>query len=145
MGELSKGKKRKGGNLGKKDVECWGCGKKGHFCNKCPDHATKDNKKGKSLSQNAVNAVASDEEGAWAAEEVAEDDWFCVDDEEDLIEGESCEEVVELGDTSEIVLVAEDSTKPREVVELYDSGCTNHISPYCDHFENFQNIVPQKF
>ena len=75
-----------------------------------------------------------------------EDDWFCVDDDEDVvIEGENCEEVEELGDTSEVALVMVYSAKPREVTELYDSGCTNHISPYRDHFENFQNIVPQKF
>ena len=30
-------------------------------------------------------------------------------------------------------------------MELYDSGCMNHISPYRDHFKNFQAIAPQKF
>ena len=76
VGESSKGKKGKG--KGKKDVECWGCGKKGHFRNRCPE--PKEDKKPKQGAANA--AVSDDEEGAWAAEEVAEADWFCVDDEE---------------------------------------------------------------
>ena len=60
--------------------------------------------------------------------------------------GEACEEVIELGDTSGIALVALNSVKSGGVVtELYDSGCTNHISPYRDRFINFQSIVPRKF
>jgi hypothetical protein len=136
-GETSKGKK--GFKRSRKDVECWNCGNKGHFSNKCPE--PKKEKKGKS-SENSANAVATEEEGAWAAEEVEEHDWFCMDDDEVEIEGEMREEVEELGDTSGIVLVALDSAKPGGVAELYDSGCTNHISPYRDHFQNFENIVP---
>ena len=143
VGESSKGK-GKGKGKGKKDVECWGCGKKGHFRNKCPD--AKEDKKPK---QGAANtAVSDDEEGAWAAEEVAEVDWFCMDDDEVVdevgSEGELREEVglTELGDTSGIALVALDSAKPSGSVELYDSGCTNHISPYRDRFINFRSIVP---
>ena len=44
-----------------------------------------------------------------------------------------------------IALVAVNSAKPGAMSELYDSGCTNHISPYRDRFENFENIVPRKF
>ena len=101
-GELSSGKKRRG----KRNIECWNCGKKGHFSNKCPDPKVDKNSKGKS-SENTANAVASDEEGAWAAEEVMERDWFSLDEVEDEveIEGESCEEVVEIGDTSGLALV----------------------------------------
>ena len=138
-GESSKGKKGKGK---KKEVECWNCGEKGHYRNKCP----KPQKEKGKPTQDTANAVASDEEGAWAAEEAEEDDWFSVDDEEVVSEGEVCEEVIELGDTSGIALVALNSAKSGGVVtELYDSGCTNHISPYRDRFINFQSIVPRKF
>ena len=142
VGESLKGKKGK--REGKKDVECWGCGKKGHFHNKCPD---KEDKKPK---QGVTNAAASDEEeGAWAVEEVVEVDWFCMDDDEVVdevgSEGELQAEVelTELGDTSGIALVALNSRKPDgSVVELYNSGCMNHISPYCDCFVNFKDIIP---
>ena len=46
---------------------------------------------------------------------------------------------------SGVALVALDSTVPEGLVELYDLGCLNHISPYCDCFENFETIVPRKF
>ena len=110
-GETLKGKKRKG----KKDVECWNCGKKGHFSNKCPDPQVNKKNKGKS-PENTANAAASDEEGAWAAEEVDEGDWFSVDDDEDESEGELCEVVIELGNTSGIALIALNSAKPGGVV-----------------------------
>ena len=99
------------------------------------------------MSENTANAVVSNEEGAWAAEEVMERDQFSLDEVEDEveIEGESCEEVVQIGDTSGLALVALDSAKPGETAKLYDSRCTNHISPYCDRFENFENIIPRKF
>ena len=47
--------------------------------------------------------------------------------------GEACEEVIELGDTSGIALVALNSVKSGGVVtELYDSGCTNLPIPQDD-------------
>jgi hypothetical protein len=144
-GESWKGKGRKG--KGKKDVDCWNCGEKGHFSNKCPKPKVDKKSKASTSTANAA-ANVSDEEGAWAAvEEVEAADWFCVDEEEAgvEIEGECCEVVRDLGDTSGIALVVQDSTKSGGIAELYDSGCTNHISPYRDHFENFQAIVPRKF
>ena len=139
VGESSKGKKGKG----KKNVECWNCGEIGHFSNKC--QKPKVDKKSKPTASTA-NAAVSDEEGEWAAEEVAEDDWFCLDDEdvEVEIEGECCE-VKDFGDTSGVALVVLDSAKSGAMTELYDSGCTNHISPYRDRFENFETIIPWKF
>ena len=76
----------------KKNVECWGCGKTGHFKNKCPNP-----KNDEKTTKAAANTVVSDkEEGAWAVIEVAKANWFCVDDEVDEVEveGES-EELVE--------------------------------------------------
>ena len=124
------------------NVECWGCGKMGHFKNKCPNP-----KKDEKTTKAAANAVVSDEEeGAWAAIEVAEADWFCVDDEVDEVgvkgESEEAVETAELGDTSGVALVALNSAAPEGLVELYDSGCSNHISPYRDRFENFKTIIP---
>ena len=143
-GQKGKGKGRKG--KGKKDVECWNCGEMGHFSNKCTKPKVDKKSKASTSTANAA-APTSDEEGAWVMEEVVDVVWFCVDDDEEgvEIEGERCVEVMEFGDTSGIALVAVDSIKSGGVAELYDSGCTNHISPYRDHFENFQSIVPRKF
>lgn len=27
--------------------------------------------------------------------------------------------------------------------ELYDLGASHHMSPYCDHFENYVSIIPK--
>src|ERR1700678_1351900 len=150
-GEAAKGKKWNG----KKGVECWNGGEKGHFRNKCPKP-----KQERKSGQGSANAVASDvEEGAWAAAEVVDEedsvaevedvDWFCVDEEdkgEVGVEVETApEKEMELGDTSGIALIALNSAKSEGLAQLYDSGCTNHISPYRDRFINFKSIVPRKF
>src|SRR5271168_4942774 len=147
VGESSKGKGKGRKGKGKKDVDCWNCGETGHYSNKCPKPKVDKKSKPSTSTANAA-ANVSDEEGAWAAvEEVEAADWFCMDEAEAgvEIEGECCEVVRELGDTSGIALVVQDSTKSGGVAELYDSGCTNHISPYRDRFENFQSIAPRKF
>jgi hypothetical protein len=35
--------------------------------------------------------------------------------------------------------------KTKGTTELYDSGCTNHISPYQNQFENFKDVAPKEF
>jgi hypothetical protein len=44
----------------------------------------------------------------------------------------------------EVFVVAE-SVQSAGMAELYNSGCTNHISPYKNNFENFQTISPRHF
>jgi hypothetical protein len=86
-----------------------------------------------------------EEEGAWAAEE-EELDWF------DEVVGATSDEgrmdaiVEDLGDTSgEAFVIAETIKSNGIAAELYDSGCTNHISPYHDRFEIFERTSPQSF
>ena len=54
-------------------------------------------------------------------------------------------------DTSNDVQVATETTNPddchdaRTRAELYDSGCTKHITPYQDDITNFVDIPPKPF
>ena len=50
-------------------------------------------------------------------------------------------DVEEFGDTSGEAFVAAELVQTVGMAELYDSGCTNHISPYKNQFENFQSIT----
>lgn len=68
----------------------------------------------------------------------------------DVVENGSQEETIvvdveELGDTSGEAFVVAESVQTSGRAELYDSRCTNHISPYKSCFENFQTIEPQHF
>jgi len=38
-----------------------------------------------------------------------------------------------------------ESVQMTRITELYNSRCTNHISPYQDQFKNFEEIVPRHF
>ena len=60
------------------------------------------------------------------------------------MEGMGCVNIVEeFNDTSgEAFVTIADMLR---VTEIYDSGCTNHISPYHMKFENFVTITPQMF
>ena len=55
------------------------------------------------------------------------------------------EDVDALKNAPEEVLVSTKSMPTTETAELYDSRCTNHISPYKDQFQNFENIAPRHF
>ena len=52
-------------------------------------------------------------------------------------------------DTSDEVFVAAEPSKSGQYAfvqaELYDSGCTRHISPYREDFESFVEIPPMSF
>ena len=107
----------------------------------------------------SVVEVVSDDKGAWAAEEVSVDlgkDWFEeVVEEITRFELKLIEDVVgekagdgnmdetvaeELGDVlGEDFFVAE-FFQTLAKAELYDSGCTNHISLYRSSFSNFKTI-----
>jgi len=98
------------------------------------------------------------EEVSDSDDEVGEDrDRF---EEVDVKEGdESCEsatdksvietedEIVpeEFGDTSGEAFVVAESVQTAGSAKLYDSGCTNHISPYQNQFKNYELIEPQHF
>ena len=88
----------------------------------------------------------SEDEGAWVAIEIEgeELDWFELAITE--MEGKGEEGVMEeFQDTSGHVLIATETADSRGTTELYDSGCTNHISPYRQKFENFVRIPPRVF
>jgi len=95
-------------------------------------------------------------------EEVSDSDDEVDDDrdrfeEVDVKEGdESCESVTdesvietedeivteEFGDTSGEAFIVAESVQTAGTAELYNSGCTNHISPYRNQFENYKSIEP---
>jgi hypothetical protein len=80
---------------------------------------------------------------AWAAIEVAgeELDWFELAIAE--MESKEKEDVMEeFRDTSGHVLIATKAADSSGTTKLYDSGCTNHIFPYRQKFENFVRIPP---
>ena len=138
------------------DVTCWTCEEKGHISRHCKkskkskskDDSGKQGGNGKaggsgSGSANAAEKVV-EEEGAWAAEE-EELDWF-----DEVVkamgnEGRKDAMVEDLGDTSDEAFVVAKTVESNETAELYDSGCTNHISPYRGKFENFERTSPQSF
>ena len=168
---------------GKRDmskINCWNCGESGHFSSKCKQpkkskdrksSGTTNSKEGTSAAINTVD-TSSDDEGAWAVEEISSDsevldwledvtcdmdecggvaDWF----EEEVAAGEDFEEklnrkvgsldVEEFRDMSGEAFVVAESVQTVGMAELYDSGCTNHISPYKNQFKNFQSITPCHF
>ena len=107
----------------------------------------------------SVVEISSDDEGAWATEEVkleVEMDLF-----EELVEAEVnhmeniggrveeeignvlVEEI--FGDISGEVFVVAKTVQASVKTELYNSGCTNHISPYKSDFNNFQTIETRHF
>ena len=49
------------------------------------------------------------------------------------------------GDMSGEAFVVAESVQVSARAELYDSGCTNHISPYKSSFDNFQIIKTRHF
>jgi hypothetical protein len=53
--------------------------------------------------------------------------------------------VEDLGDTSDEAFVVAETVESNGTAELYDSGCTNHISPYRGKFENFERTSPRSF
>ena len=48
-------------------------------------------------------------------------------------------------DTSGQAFIVAELVQAAGMAKLYDSRCTNHISPYRSHFENFQSIMPCHF
>ena len=73
----------------------------------------------------------------------SEDDASNIKEESTCGDGEvSVEEFLDM--SGQAFIVAE-SVQAAGMAELYDSGCTNHISPYRSHFKNFQSITPCHF
>jgi len=154
----SKPKREKGKGHAHKhaDLTCYNCEEKGHisrFCKKPKKPRSKvdpgkqggNEKAGGSGSGNAGAVEKGEEDGAWAAEDGDEMDWF--DDEVEAMgkEGRMDAMVEDFGNTSNEAFVVAETVESGETVELYDSGCTNHISPYRDQFENFERTAPRSF
>ena len=136
-------------NLWKQKGVCWNCGEKGHYKDKCPKPAKKkDDTASKTEMANA--AIASDSKSDAAFLMVPADDGDA-----EIISEIDCDEcdsffdgnldMAEAVDTSELaaqVYVSQDNT-PR--AEIYDSGCSNHLTPYHDALTNFVSISPKSF
>ena len=125
---------------------------------KCPDlqKTNNDAKKAQESSKPdkeatvSVVEINSNEEGAWVVEEelvVAGKDWFKEVVEEGMVKLKEVEgKRTELfGDMSGEVFVMAESVQASVRAKLYNSGCTNHISPYKSSFNNFQIIKTRHF
>src|SRR6202522_4191402 len=88
------------------------------------------------LSDSEDESGDDEEEPSWEVEEVML---------EKLVRPEEERDVEDLLDTSGMALLVAESGQAAGTAELYDSGCTNHISPYRNRFENFQTIIPRHF
>ena len=150
-------------------ILCWNCGKEGHLKLKCPElwkfkfnnnskKASESSKPETMVATVSIVEVISDDEGAWAAEEVIVDlgkDWFEEVVEITRFELKLIEDVVgekagdgnmdetvaeELGDVSGEDFFVAEFFQTLAKAELYDSGCTNHISLYRSSFSNFKTI-----
>ena len=97
-------------------------------------------------------------DGDWFDEIVRLDsgqkDWFSEEEEVESVSSVSDNDSLAnspLSDTSDVVLVAAESANPDSHhdaysrAELYDSGCTKHISPYRDDLIDFVDIPPKSF
>ena len=146
---------------GKKDLTCWNCNKKSHISHHCkaprkPKTGNSEVKQGdgksggsgKPSGSGTANAAveSSEDGGAWMAEELEgeELDWFelVIEEMEAIKKGDVVED---LKDTSGHAFVAIEPADSNGIVEMYDSGCTNHISPYRDQFQNLVKITPRIF
>ncbi len=165
-----KGKGRQGG---KKKGVCFNCSEEGHWRNKCPKLKKKNEHSTDAVESNSDDAFEADddddsswssddtlpplysvsesEESDWFSEEEEEEesDWFSVDDDDtggdELKDLESEEHaaaaVIEPAETVSEVNKEED----KERTELYDSGCTQHITLYRSDILNYVAIPPKFF
>ncbi len=154
---------------------CWNCFQPGHLQGDCknpkasPPAAAETSKpasNGKSNEKETANTAASshdgeDSDGAWSAcscelsEEVdANADWF-FEEELDGIEtmSRSADAKPAVANTSNAreersrctAVAIDDSSTSNERVDLYDSGCSRHISPYREDFDSFERMTPKSF
>ena len=95
---------------------------------------------------------SDDEDGD---ESINTDDWFLLTEEDDWSEDEVLEAGVDHAENSigparsslenDIAMPTSVDSPTSRRVELYDSGATRHISPYCDAFETYTTIPPKPF
>src|SRR5271168_3900821 len=88
------------------------------------------------LSDSEDERGDKEEEPSWEVEEVML---------EKLVRPEEERDVEDLLDTSGMALLVAKSGQAAGTAELYDSGCTNHLSAYRNRFENLQTIIPRHF
>jgi len=156
--QYSRPKREKGKGHAHKhaDLTCYNCDEKGHisrFCKKPKKPRSKDDSgkqggdgKASGSGSGSANAIEKEEEdGAWAAEDREELVWF--DEVVEVMGNEGREDAMikDLGNTSDEAFVVAETVESNGTAELYDSGCTNHISPYRDQFKNFERTAPRSF
>ena len=137
--------------------------------NNNPKKTQESSKPEAKVATTSVMEINSDDKGAWASEEVklkVGKDWFNEIVEEEVlkeknndlvkdvefkliedVEEEIGEEVIDkyFGDVSGEAFVVAETVQTLAKTELYDSRCTNHISPYKSDFNNFQTIETRHF
>jgi len=173
---LTVGSSHSGGKSKRKPRgECWNCGSKDHYANKCPE--PKKEKKSSSGSANVACDSDSDGGGVFIAHSISSDsddeipglidvpdsddecipgadescDWFSVVDEDEYPFGRSSyssswdfDEIFE--ETASAAAVSNSQSAESMLrTELFDSGCTTHMTPYRDELENFKEIPPKLF
>ena len=61
------------------------------------------------------------------------------------VEGVNDDKAKAINNTSGEAFISTESVLGTGTAELYDSGCTNHISPCKSQFQNFKDITPRHF
>ena len=64
---------------------------------------------------------------------------------EDIDGDENSDFIEDFDDASRCAFVITKAVATTKIVELYNSGCSNHISSYHKRFENFENTAPKQF
>ncbi|KAJ3559908.1 hypothetical protein NM688_g58 [Phlebia brevispora] len=124
-----------GRNEGKKNLQCYNCRRKGHMKAECwvkggVKEGQRPSSKGKGDSANAA-AADGDDEGMWP-----------------VVTGNPLDfaDVSSFWtDADDAILMADDGRHTATGVEsdLYNSGASQHMSPFCHHFFDFENINPR--
>ena len=81
--------------------------------------------------------VEEEDESSWSSEELSGVDWnkssSFINVDLDL----------ETAEPFEFVAKVDDSNTDTPRTEIYDSGCSKHLTPYCDALQNFMEISPK--
>jgi hypothetical protein len=120
----------------RKNVECYNCHKKGHYKSQCwakgggdegnwPKNTRKDRDKPKKDSANTAAEKTGDE--SWAA----------------IVGADDARDESESYNTLSVPIDSVALTSTRPEVELYDSGASQHMSPFSHRFTNLHPIPPR--
>ncbi|OJA08610.1 hypothetical protein AZE42_09794 [Rhizopogon vesiculosus] len=146
---------------------CWNCSSREHFKADCPqpDRSMSTLANASGSAQGSAHAVAdmdSDEDSIFAVDMVSDcgtnstlPDLLTLSSDDDIVEHlalpvDDDDWFSEVGEEDEIPdcevsAYASNSQEDAPVVELYNSGSTRHIFPYCEKFATLADIPPKTF